>query len=290
MGNPAQAAPLGRHPRQVHVSVQRYFEMSLLLMLATAFLTVVTTGKLDIVSILVVLVAMGVKFWSHLRGADISLAPKTVTRISIFYIFFYALDFLIFSSGPTLIDRMLAATVHLVLFTALIKIVFRAHLPRLRLSRSHFIHDDAGERGTDHWNDVSGFLYALCSLRHFNLHQLRNQARDRSGGARARRPLPPARAESPRDRKGTLFFRRRSGTWNFCPWDAAFFRDSPLPHRLPHGALDAGAEHHGILRNGELGRYPQDHAIAHGRDAGDTRRESKVVSRGQMAGRYSQQL
>jgi transglutaminase-like putative cysteine protease len=122
MGNPAQAAPLGRHPRQVHVSVQRYFEMSLLLMLATAFLTVVTTGKLDIVSILVVLVAMGVKFWSHLRGADLSLAPKTVTRISIFYIFFYALDFLIFSSGPTFIDRMLSATVHLVLFTALIKL------------------------------------------------------------------------------------------------------------------------------------------------------------------------
>jgi transglutaminase-like putative cysteine protease len=122
MATKAQAVSTDTRQRQSHISVQRYFEISLLLMLATGFLTVATTGKLDVISIIVVFGAMAVRLWSHIRGDDYSLAPKTVTRISIFYIFFYGLDFLIFASGPSPIDRMLAATVHLVLFTAVIKI------------------------------------------------------------------------------------------------------------------------------------------------------------------------
>jgi transglutaminase-like putative cysteine protease len=122
MGREAKVVSTGTRQRQSHISVQRYFEISLLLMLATGFLTVATTGKLDPVSIVVVCGAMAIKLWSHIRGADYSVGPKTVTRISVFYIFFYGLDFLIFSSGPSPLDRMLAATVHLVLFTAVIKI------------------------------------------------------------------------------------------------------------------------------------------------------------------------
>ena len=102
--------------KQSHISVQRYFEISLLLMLSTAFLTVATTGKLDLISILTVSAAMALKFWSYVRNADYSLAPRTVTRLSVFYIFFYALDFLLFAPGPTLLDQMLQAAVHLVLF------------------------------------------------------------------------------------------------------------------------------------------------------------------------------
>lgn len=108
--------------KQSNISVQRYFEISLLLMLTTAFLTVATTGKLDLVSIVVVFAALAIKLWSYVREADYSLSPRTVTRISIFYIFFYALDFLIFSPGPTPLDRLLSATVHLVLFTTVVKV------------------------------------------------------------------------------------------------------------------------------------------------------------------------
>ncbi|MFB3920578.1 MAG: DUF3488 and DUF4129 domain-containing transglutaminase family protein [Terriglobia bacterium] len=107
---------------QKHISVQRYFETSLLLTLSTAFLTVVTTGKLDLISIVVVFVALAIRLWSYFREVDYSLSPRMVTRLSIFYIFFFALDFLIFSIGPTLMDNMLAATVHLVLFTVVIKV------------------------------------------------------------------------------------------------------------------------------------------------------------------------
>ncbi len=122
MAKAAQTDPSTLLKLQSNISVQRYFEVSLLLTLATAFITVAMTGKLDFASTVVVSIALGVKLWSYSREADFSLSPKTVTRVSIFYIFFYALDFLIFSPGPGLLDKMLTATVHLVLFTTVIKI------------------------------------------------------------------------------------------------------------------------------------------------------------------------
>ena len=129
MGKDSQAVATDSPKRQANISVQRYFEVSLLLMLATGFLTVATTGKLDVVSMVMMFGALGIKLWSYIRGTDYSLGPRTVTRISIFYIFFYGLDFLIFAAGPSPIDRMLAATVHLVLFTAIMK-VFSARTNR----------------------------------------------------------------------------------------------------------------------------------------------------------------
>ena len=122
MGKKAQIVANVAQQRHAHISVQRYFEVSLLLMLATGFLTVATTGKLDAVSMVMMFGAMAVRLWGYVRGTDFSLSPKTVTRISIFYIFFYGLDFLIFSTGPSPLDRMLSATVHLVLFTAIMKL------------------------------------------------------------------------------------------------------------------------------------------------------------------------
>jgi len=122
MGNNAQVVTTDIQKRQANISVQRYFEISLLLMLATGFFTVATTGKLDVISMVMMCGALGIKLWSYVRGVDYSFSSKTVTRISIFYIFFYGLDFLIFSTGPSAIDRMLSATVHLVLFTAVMKI------------------------------------------------------------------------------------------------------------------------------------------------------------------------
>jgi transglutaminase-like putative cysteine protease len=108
--------------RQSHISVERYFEISLLLMLATSFATVTTTGKLDFPSVLAVFSALLLKLWGYRRETEFSISPRTVTRIAIFYIFFYGLDFAIFSAGPSLLDRMLTATVHLVLFTTVVKV------------------------------------------------------------------------------------------------------------------------------------------------------------------------
>jgi transglutaminase-like putative cysteine protease len=122
MAKKAAADPAELAQKQAHISVERYFETSLLLMLGTGFFTVSTTGRLDLVSVVLVSAALLIRLWSYLREADYSLSPRTVTRLSVFYIFFYALDFLIFSAGLSLMDGMLAATVHLVLFTAVVKV------------------------------------------------------------------------------------------------------------------------------------------------------------------------
>ena len=122
MGKAATIDPDPIAGKQSHISVERYFETSLLLMLATAFVTVATTGKLDLPSIVVVAAALALRIWSQVRERGLSLSPRTVTRLSVFYIFFYVLDFLIFSNGLTMLDNMLTATVHLVLFTDVVKI------------------------------------------------------------------------------------------------------------------------------------------------------------------------
>jgi transglutaminase-like putative cysteine protease len=107
--------------RQKHVSVGRYFETSLLLMLATGFVTVVTTGKLDLPTVVLVSITFGARLHGQLRGRDYSISPRTVTRLSVFYVFFFVLDFLIFSSDPSVTYSLLFAAVHLMFFTAVIK-------------------------------------------------------------------------------------------------------------------------------------------------------------------------
>ncbi|MGH9352831.1 MAG: DUF3488 domain-containing protein, partial [Terriglobia bacterium] len=109
--------------QQKHISVQRYFEISLLLMLGTAFLTLATTRKLDTVSILLFSAALGIKLWSYARGeSGYRLQPRTVTRLSLAYLVFFVCDLVFLGNGgPS--ERMLPATVHLILFITVIKIL-----------------------------------------------------------------------------------------------------------------------------------------------------------------------
>ena len=115
--DPAEAAR-----KQAHISVERYFEISLLLMLGISFLTLADTGKLDLVSVVAVSSCLLIKLWGYVREANYSPSPRTVTRLAVFYIFFYWLDLLIFSLGPTILDRLLTATVHLILFATVVKV------------------------------------------------------------------------------------------------------------------------------------------------------------------------
>ena len=110
--------PLGK---QRKISVQRYFEISLFAMLGIGFVTLALTGRLDTVSTLAVFLALIIRFWGYFKDADLRLQPRTVTRLSIFYIVFYLFDMLFLATGGPL-QQMLQATVHLVLFTAIIKV------------------------------------------------------------------------------------------------------------------------------------------------------------------------
>ncbi|TAM82776.1 MAG: DUF3488 domain-containing protein [Acidobacteria bacterium] len=103
-------------------SVDRFFAVSFLLMLGTSFVTLASTGKLDIVSVVLVFAALGVRLWGYSSGRNLQISPKTVTSLAVLYIPFFVLDFLFFSAGTTSLESMLNATAHLVLFAAVTKV------------------------------------------------------------------------------------------------------------------------------------------------------------------------
>jgi len=102
------------HP--VSTVVQRYFEVSLFLVLTVGFLTLASTGRLDIPSLVVAGLALGVKALRYRRHPEPELSPTMVNRLTWFYFLFYALDYLLLSRA------FLDATVHLVLFLAVVKL------------------------------------------------------------------------------------------------------------------------------------------------------------------------
>ncbi|MGH9327356.1 MAG: transglutaminase TgpA family protein [Terriglobia bacterium] len=123
MTNAAETNPAGYRNKQTHISVQRYFEISLLLMVASSFLTLASTGKVDAVSIVLFLVALGVKLWSYARGeSGFLLQPATVTHLAVGCLIFLLLDFAVLNGGAAPLDRILPVTVHLILFITVIKI------------------------------------------------------------------------------------------------------------------------------------------------------------------------
>jgi protein-glutamine gamma-glutamyltransferase len=115
----SRAHPAPKHPLG---TIDRYFEVSLLLMLGTGFVTLAFTGKLDPFSVVIVSVGLIVRLWGYIREHDLRLSSHAVTRLAGFYVCFFILDLMVLSAGPALADSMLAATVHLVLFATVIKI------------------------------------------------------------------------------------------------------------------------------------------------------------------------
>src|SRR5580704_2150708 len=100
-------------------AVEPFFQMSLLGLVASGFLAVAGSGYLDIPTI--VLASAGLL----LRGAmaaglvhlDVILSESAVTILTIAYIGFYPLDFQFLSRD------FMAATVHLLFFLAIVRIL-----------------------------------------------------------------------------------------------------------------------------------------------------------------------
>ena len=182
------ASPEERLKKQSNISVERYFEVSLLLTLGTGFLTLASTGKLDIASVLLVSLALAARLWGYATERDLSLSPRTVTRLAIFYIFFFWLDFFVFSSGPTLLDSMLAATVHLVLFATVVKVFSaRTHRDYAYLATLSFMMMLASAILTVSTTFLIFFaLYALFAISTFISYEIK-----RSTEAAARAPQGP---------------------------------------------------------------------------------------------------
>ena len=112
-----------------HLSaLRRHFEISLYFLLLTSVLTLVSTGKLDLVSILLLPAALlfkGYRWW-HGKGPEIS--NRVATWITVVYFVFFPVDLWIVSrilakdaQNPGLYAALLA-TIHLMLFAIIVRL------------------------------------------------------------------------------------------------------------------------------------------------------------------------
>jgi protein-glutamine gamma-glutamyltransferase len=109
-------------------AVQRYFEISLYLLVSTGVISIISTGKLDRVSLFlppIALVYKGIRLWRG-RGPEISHAVATWLVLAYFLVF--PADLWFFSRGlaegapnPTLYSALLAA-IHLLLFAIIVRL------------------------------------------------------------------------------------------------------------------------------------------------------------------------
>jgi transglutaminase-like putative cysteine protease len=109
-------------------AVQRYFEVSLFLLVSTGILAVVLTGKLDPISLFVPLIALAYKGFRIWRGRGPEISARVATWLVLAYFLFFPLDLWIFSRSlsagapnPALYAALLAA-IHLMLFAALVRL------------------------------------------------------------------------------------------------------------------------------------------------------------------------
>jgi transglutaminase-like putative cysteine protease len=110
-------------------AVQRYFEVSLFLLVSTGIFAVVSTGKLDIFSTVipvVVLVYKAARLW---RGRGPELSVRAATGLVLGYFLFFPIDFWVLARtvaqgapNPALYSALLAA-IHLMLFATLVRLM-----------------------------------------------------------------------------------------------------------------------------------------------------------------------
>ncbi|HXE74101.1 MAG TPA: DUF3488 and transglutaminase-like domain-containing protein [Candidatus Xenobia bacterium] len=100
--------------------VHRYFEVSLFLLLTVSFLSLASTGNLDLTSTVVMSLTLIVKALRYRAHREPELSPKTVRAFTAAYFLFYLIDFNLLSGGWP--DGLIPATAHLVLFLAVMKV------------------------------------------------------------------------------------------------------------------------------------------------------------------------
>ena len=113
----------------VHLSaVRRHFEISLYFLLLTGVLTLVSTGKLDLVTILVLPAAMLFKGYRWWHGKGPELSNRVGTWLTVAYFIFFPFDLWIISrmlaanaQNPSLYAALLA-TIHLMLFATIVRL------------------------------------------------------------------------------------------------------------------------------------------------------------------------
>ncbi len=108
--------------------LERYFEASLYLLLLVSVLTLVSTGKLDLVSIIVPPLALLIKGYRWWRGKSPELSHRAATWLVVGYFAFFPVDLWWISralaaaaENPALYSALLAS-IHLMLFATIVRL------------------------------------------------------------------------------------------------------------------------------------------------------------------------
>lgn len=102
--------------RSVDNPITRYFQVSLYLLVVTGFVTLATTGRLDLPALLLVLLALLYRGYLLCRGRTLQLPERWASYLTFLYIVFYLCDVYLLSGS------FVTATVHLVLFIMVVKV------------------------------------------------------------------------------------------------------------------------------------------------------------------------
>jgi protein-glutamine gamma-glutamyltransferase len=104
-------------------SAERFFQWSLYLLVATGFVALMGTNRLDLPSLALVISALLLRGYLLLMRKEVSIPERWTSLLTLGYFAFYAADFFYFSQS------FITATVHLVLFILVVKI-FSVHRDR----------------------------------------------------------------------------------------------------------------------------------------------------------------
>lgn len=106
-------------------AIDHYFELALYLLVVTGFATLASTGGLDLVSMIVVGMALLARGYLLVKKQEVVIGEQWTTPLTIAYFVFFAADYFVFSRG------FLPATVHLALFGVAVRMF------SLRRERDH---------------------------------------------------------------------------------------------------------------------------------------------------------
>ena len=117
MAQGSAGAALPAASPDISQSVERFFELSLLGLLASGFLAVAGSGYLDVPTVVITSCALVVRALMVAGLIHFSPPPIVVTLVTLAYIAFYPIDHLVISRA------FIPAAIHLVFFVAVIKIL-----------------------------------------------------------------------------------------------------------------------------------------------------------------------
>jgi protein-glutamine gamma-glutamyltransferase len=108
-------------------AIERYFNVSLYLLVLTGFGTLAATGGIDLPTVILVGLALALRGYQLLSQREFAIPDRWTTLLTLIYAFIYLADFFYLSRG------FLAATVHLVLFAMVVRLF------SLQRARDHYM-------------------------------------------------------------------------------------------------------------------------------------------------------